>query len=78
MILRHGDLPMNIPSDDQNAKIRFAFKVYSTGNTYGASASTVKQADDAIEKIVSKSGHNHLRPVPVKQFRLLYIKHVIN
>ena len=39
-------------SDDQLARIRFAYRVYSTGNTYGAAASTVSSALDLVQIVV--------------------------
>ena len=39
-------------SNDQEARIRFAYRVYSTGNTYGASASTVRLAVELTDKVV--------------------------
>ena len=43
-------------SDDQLARIRFAYRVYSTGNSYGASASTVSAALDLVDKVVEAEG----------------------
>ena len=39
---------MTIPTADQEALIRFAFRLYSTGNTYGAPAKLVSDANDLI------------------------------
>ncbi len=41
---------------DQEANIRFAYRVYSTGNSYGAPASTVQAANDLIDKVVEACG----------------------
>ncbi len=41
---------------DQEASIRFAYRVYSTGNTYGAPASAVQAANDLIDKVVEGHG----------------------
>ena len=38
-------------SDDQLARIRFAYRVWSTGNTYGAPASAVRAAHDLIDQL---------------------------
>ena len=43
-------------SDDQLARIRFAYRVYSTGSTYGSPASTVSAALDLVEKVVEAEG----------------------
>ena len=43
-------------SNDQEARIRFAYRVYSTGNTYGAPASTVRIAMDLGDKVVEACG----------------------
>ena len=42
---------INMSSDDQLARIRFAYRVWSTGNTYGAPAAAVKAAHDLIDQI---------------------------
>ena len=47
---------MTFLSNDQEARVRFAYRVYSTGNTYGASASTVRTALDLIDKVVDAEG----------------------
>ena len=38
-------------SDDQLARIRFAYRVWSTGNTYGAPAAAVREAYNLIDDI---------------------------
>ena len=38
-------------SDDQLARIRFAHRVWSTGNTYGAPAAAVRAAHDLIDQL---------------------------
>jgi hypothetical protein len=43
-------------SNDQEARIRFAYRVYSTGNTYGASAAVVKPALALSDKVVEACG----------------------
>ena len=43
-------------SNDQEARVRFAYRVYSTGNTYGAPASTVRAALDLSDKVVEACG----------------------
>jgi hypothetical protein len=47
---------MSILSNDQAARVRFAYRVYSTGNSYGAPASTVRAANDLIDKVVEACG----------------------
>ena len=44
-------------SNDQEARVRFAYRVYSTGNTYGAPASTVRAALELSDKVVEACGH---------------------
>ena len=43
-------------SDDQLARIRFAYRVYATGNTYGAPAAAVSSALDLVDKVVEAEG----------------------
>ena len=43
-------------SDDQLARIRFAYRVYSTGNTYGAPAAAVRAAHDLIDQLALEGG----------------------
>ena len=43
-------------SNDQEARVRFAYRVYSTGNTYGASAAVVKPALELSDKVVESCG----------------------
>ena len=43
-------------SDDQLARIRFAYRLYSTGNSYGASAATVRAANQLSDKVVEACG----------------------
>ncbi len=43
-------------TSDQEAQVRFAYRVYSTGNTYSAPASTVQAANDLIDKVVADHG----------------------
>ena len=38
-------------ADDQLAKIRFAFRVWSTGSTYEAPEAAVRAANDLIDQI---------------------------
>ena len=38
-------------ADDQLAKIRFAYRVWSTGSTYGAPEAAVRAANDLIDQI---------------------------
>ena len=38
-------------SSDQEARIRFAYRVWSTGNTYGAPAAAVRAAHDLIDQL---------------------------
>ena len=47
---------MKILSNDQEARVRFAYRLYSTGNSYGASASTVRLALDLSDKVVEACG----------------------
>lgn len=42
---------MSILTDDQLARIRFAYRVWSTGNTYGAPAAAVRAAHELIDSI---------------------------
>jgi len=43
-------------SNDQEARVRFAYRIYSTGNSYGAPASTVKAALELSDKVVEACG----------------------
>lgn len=43
-------------TNDQEAQVRFAYRVYSTGSTYGSPASTVQAANDLIGKVVEACG----------------------
>ena len=43
-------------TSDQEAQVRFAYRVYSTGNTYGAPRSAVTAANDLIDKVVGQHG----------------------
>ena len=43
-------------SNDQEARVRFAYRIYSTGNSYGAPASTVRAALDLSDKVVEACG----------------------
>ena len=43
-------------SDDQLARIRFAYRVYSTGSDYGAPAAAVRAANELIDKVVEACG----------------------
>jgi len=63
---------MKIPTDDQLAKIRFAYRVYSSGSTYGAPASTVIAANELIAAI----GLNHHigRQKTSQEFKALAVK----
>ena len=45
-------------SNDQEARIRFAYRVYSTGNTYGASAAVVKPALELSDRVVASCGQD--------------------
>jgi hypothetical protein len=47
---------MSILTDDQLARIRFAYRVYSTGNSYGAPAAAVSSALDLVDKVVEAEG----------------------
>jgi hypothetical protein len=38
-------------TSDQEALARFVYKVYATGNTYGAPASAVKKAYEIIQEL---------------------------
>ncbi|MCP4786430.1 MAG: hypothetical protein GY878_23060, partial [Fuerstiella sp.] len=38
-------------TSDQEAQVRFAYRVYSTGNTYGASQAVTSAAWELIDKI---------------------------
>ena len=38
-------------TDDQLAQIRFAYRVWSTGSTYGAPAAAVRAAHDLIDRM---------------------------
>ncbi len=44
-------------TDDQLAQIRFAYRVYSTGSSYGASRAAVEDAQDLIAEVVRISRH---------------------
>ena len=46
-------------SNDQEARVRFAYRVYSTGNTYGASAAVVKPALELSDMVVVSCGKGH-------------------
>ena len=48
---------MNILSDDQQARVRFASRVHFTGNTYGSSRASVEAANDLIAEVVRISRH---------------------
>jgi hypothetical protein len=43
-------------TSDQEARVRFAYRVYSTGNTYGAPAAAVRSAQDLSDKVVEACG----------------------
>jgi hypothetical protein len=43
-------------SNDQEARVRFAYRVYSTGNTHNAPASTVRLALELSDKVVEACG----------------------
>ncbi len=43
-------------SDDQLARVRFAYRVWSTGNTYGAPAAAVRAAHELIDSIALEGG----------------------
>ena len=43
-------------SNDQEARVRFANRVYSTGSAHGAPASTVRAAWDLSHKVVEACG----------------------
>jgi hypothetical protein len=47
---------MKVLSNDQEARVRFAYRVYSTGNTHNAPASTVRLALDLSDKVVEACG----------------------
>ncbi len=38
-------------TSDQEAQVRFAYRVWSTGNTHGAPAATVQAAYDLVDKV---------------------------
>ena len=42
---------MKVLSNDQEARVRFAYRVWSTGSTYGAPASIVRDAWDLIDHL---------------------------
>ena len=43
-------------ADDQLALIRFAYRVWSTGSTYGAPAAAVRAANELSDKVVEACG----------------------
>ena len=43
-------------TSDQEARVRFAYRVYSTGNTYGAPVTAVRSARDLSDKVVEACG----------------------
>lgn len=43
-------------TSEQEAQVRFAYRVYSTGSTYGSPAAAVKAANDLIDKVVEACG----------------------
>ena len=43
-------------SNDQEARIRFAYRIYATGNSFGAPASTVRLAMELGDKVVESCG----------------------
>lgn len=43
-------------TSDQEAQVRFAYRVYSTGNSYGAPAAAVRAANELIDKVVEACG----------------------
>ena len=56
-------------SSDQEARIRFAYRVYSTGNTYGAPAAAVRAADDLVRQITQ--GKPELPQIGSEEFTAL-------
>ena len=56
-------------TDCQLAKIRFAYRVYSTGNSFGAPAAAVKAADDLVRQITH--GRPEGRKISSQEFKTL-------
>ena len=56
-------------TDCQLAKIRFAYRVYSTGNSFGAPAAAVKAADDLVRQITH--GRPEGRLIGSQEFKTL-------
>jgi len=55
-------------SNDQEARVRFAYRVYSTGNTYGAPAAVVRPALELSDKVVASCGEGvRIDPVLFKK-----------
>ncbi len=66
---------MKIPTDCQLAMIRFAYRVYSTGSTYGAPAAAVVAANSAIGKL---GLNDHEGPKKSSsEFKAMYIKRLV-
>ena len=56
-------------SDDQQARIRFAYRVYATGNSYGAPAAAVTAASDLVRQITQ--GRDELPQIGSEEFTRL-------
>lgn len=56
-------------TDDQLAQIRFAYRVYSTGNSYGAPAAAVRAAEDLVRQITH--GRPELPQIGSQEFKSL-------
>lgn len=56
-------------SDCQTARIRFAYRVYSTGNSYGAPAAAVTAASDLVRQITQ--GRDELPQIGSEEFTRL-------
>ena len=53
-------------TSDQESQVRFAYRLYSTGNSYGSPASTVQAANDLIDKVVE--GHGSHTQIAAQDF----------
>jgi hypothetical protein len=43
-------------TSDQEARVRFAYRLYATGNSYGAPAAAVRAAQELSDKVVEACG----------------------
>ena len=61
-----------IPSADEEARIRFTYRVHATGDTYGAPAGMVDLATREIEDMKAH-GLDIFNQISSTEFRTLYI-----